>query len=279
MDNYARWTGSLNETFTALLDRLALHLPNILGALILIVVGWLTAKLLRMLTIRFTFILDRAFQNYSRKKGIERRKLPIHSGKVLGGTIYWIVFLIFITTATHVLDLKLFTDWLSRVISYLPTLLAGGLIILAGVLVSSIARELLIAAMPEKDRGQRQLFGRIIYIVILSTAIVIGVDQIGINVTFLVIILSIIIGTFLTGLAIAVGLGARTAVSNMISAHHLKQHYRIGDKIKVWDYTGRITELTSTNIKLDTENGIVTLPANVYIENPMIKLQEPVDGD
>jgi len=279
MDKYASWTTSLNDTFTALVDRLTLHLPNILGALILILIGWLAAKLLRMLTIRFTYILDRAFQNYSRKKGIERRRLPIHSGKVLGGTIYWIVFLVFITTATHVLDLKLFTDWLSRVISYLPTLLAGGLIILAGVLVSSIARDLLIAAMPEKDKGQRHLFGRIIYVIILSTSIVIGVDQIGINVTFLVILLSIIVGTFLTGLAIAVGLGAKNTVSNMISAHHLRQHYKVGDQIKVWDYTGRITELTSTNIKLDTENGMVTLPANVFIENPMTKLQDPVDGD
>ena len=91
--------------------------------------------------------------------------------------------------------------------------------------------------------------------------------------------MSIIVGTFLTGLAIAVGLGAKNTVSNMISAHHLKQHYKVGDQIKVWDYTGRITELTSTNIKLDTENGMVTLPANVFIENPMTKLQEPMDGD
>jgi len=279
MDKYASWTASLNETFTALIDRLAQHLPNIVGALVLILVGWLTAKLLRALTVRFTYILESAFQNYSRKKGIERRKLPVHSGKVLGETIYWIVFLIFVTTATHVLDLKLFTDWLSRVISYLPTLLAGGLIILAGVLVSSIARDLVIAAMPEKDKEHRQLFGRIIYIVILSTAIVIGVDQIGINVTFLVILLSIIVGTFLAGLAIAVGMGAKTVVSNMISAYHLKQHYKVGDQIKIWDYTGRITEVTSTNIKLDTENGIVTLPANVYVENPIVKLQEPTDGD
>ena len=153
------------------------------------------------------------------------------------------------------------------------------LIILAGVLVSSIARDLVIAAMPEKDREQRALLGRIIYTVILSTAIVIGVDQIGINVTFLVILLSIVVGTFLAGLAIAVGLGSKTIVSNMISAHHLKQHYKVGDQIKIWEYSGRITEVTNTNLVLDTEEGIVTLPARVYSENPIVKIPETIDAD
>ena len=279
MENYTDWTKALNETVSSLVDRLAQHLPNILGALALLLVGWFMAKVLRLLAIRFTRFLDTAVQNYSRKKGIERSKLPSNSGKVLGETIYWIVFLIFITTATHVLNLNLFTDWLSRVVAYLPTLLAGGLIILAGVLVSSIARDLLVAALPEKDKEQRALLGNILYIAILATAIVIGVDQIGINVTFLVILLSITVGTFLTGLAIAVGLGSKTIVSNMISAHHLKQHYKVGDQIRIWDYSGRITAVTATNIVLDTEDGIVTLPARVYSENPILKIPETIDGD
>jgi small-conductance mechanosensitive channel len=154
----------------------------------------------------------------------------------------------------------------------LPTLLAGGLIILAGVLVSSSARDLVVAALPHADREQRLLFGRVVYAVILFTAVVIGVDQIGINVNFLIILLSIIIGTFMTGLAIAVGLGSKTVVHNMISAHQLKQQYRVGDQVKVWDYNGKILEVTATTIILDTADGIVTVPAKVYSDNPITKL-------
>ncbi|KPJ95130.1 MAG: hypothetical protein AMJ55_04715 [Gammaproteobacteria bacterium SG8_15] len=279
MDMYTSWTAALNGTFNLIMERLAQHLPNILGAILLLLVGWLLAKALRILAIRFTRFIDKIVLNYSSKKGIKRTRLPIISGKVIGEVIYWVVLLVFITTATHVLDLKIFTDWLSRVIAYLPTLLAGGLIILAGVLVSSIARDLVVATLPHAEREQRVLFGRIVYAVILFTAVVIGVDQIGININFLIILLSIIIGTFMTGLAIAVGLGSKNVVHNMISAHHLKRQYRIGDQVKVWDYTGKILELTTTTIILDTADGIVTVPAKVYSENPIIKLSDIIEDE
>ena len=276
---YTSWTAALNGTFNLIMERLAQHLPNIVGAILLLLVGWLLAKTLRILAIRFTRFIDKIVLNYSSKKGIKRTRLPIISGKVIGEVIYWVVLLVFITTATHVLDLKIFTDWLSRVIAYLPTLLAGGLIILAGVLVSSIARDLVVATLPHAEREQRVLFGRIVYAVILFTAIVIGVDQIGININFLIILLSIIIGTFMTGLAIAVGLGSKTVVHNMISAHHLKRQYRIGDQVKIWDYTGKILELTTTTIILDTADGIVTVPAKVYSDNPIIKLPDIIEDE
>ena len=276
---YTSWTAALNGTFNLIMERLAQHLPNILGAILLLLVGWLLAKTLRILAIRFTRFIDKIVLNYSSKKGIKRTRLPIISGKVIGEVIYWVVLLVFITTATHVLDLKIFTDWLSRVIAYLPTLLAGGLIILAGVLVSSIARDLVVATLPHAEREQRVLFGRIVYAVILFTAVVIGVDQIGININFLIVLLSIIIGTFMTGLAIAVGLGSKTVVHNMISAHHLKRQYRIGDQVKVWDYTGKILELTTTTIILDTADGIVTVPAKVYSDNPIIKLPDTIEDE
>ncbi len=279
MDMYTSWTAALNGTFNLIMERLAQHLPNIVGAILLLLVGWLLAKTLRILAIRFTRFIDKIVLNYSSKKGIKRTRLPIISGKVIGEVIYWVVLLVFITTATHVLDLKIFTDWLSRVIAYLPTLLAGGLIILAGVLVSSIARDLVVATLPHAEREQRVLFGRIVYAVILFTAIVIGVDQIGININFLIILLSIIIGTFMTGLAIAVGLGSKTVVHNMISAHQLKRQYRIGDQVKVWDYTGKILELTTTTIILDTADGIVTVPAKVYSDNPIIKLPDIIEDE
>lgn len=279
MDMYTSWTAALNGTFNLIMERLAQHLPNIVGAILLLLVGWLLAKTLRILAIRFTRFIDKIVLNYSSKKGIKRTRLPIISGKVIGEVIYWVVLLVFITTATHVLDLKIFTDWLSRVIAYLPTLLAGGLIILAGVLVSSIARDLVVATLPHAEREQRVLFGRIVYAVILFTAIVIGVDQIGININFLIILLSIIIGTFMTGLAIAVGLGSKTVVHNMISAHHLKRQYRIGDQVKIWDYTGKILELTTTTIILDTADGIVTVPAKVYSDNPIIKLPDIIEDE
>jgi hypothetical protein len=274
MEVYSDWTTALSNSFSGLMERLAGSLPNLIGAILLLIIGWLVAKALRGLAIRFSHLIDKLLLRYTRKRGMKPEKAPTTSPQVLGGIVFWVVILFFITAATHVLDLQIFTTWLNRVIAYLPTLLAGGLIILAGILVSTITRDLVIAAVPHLPEQQRALLGRSAYFVILITAIVIGADQIGIDITFLVIILTVLSATLLGGIAISVSLGARQMVANIISAHYLKQTYRVGQNVRMADYQGKVLELNNTSVVLETEQGLVTLPASLVSEQPSILLAE-----
>ena len=279
MDIYQNWSSALTSAFTQLIERLAQSLPNILGAILLLFAGWLVAKLLRSITINLANLVDQLLLRYTKKTGVKQVRLAVTSKQIIGEIIYWVVILVFITAATHVLDLKVFSDWLNQVISYLPTLLAGGLIILAGVVVSRVVHDIIIAALPYKSSDQRLLSARIAYAAILITAVVIGADQIGINISFLVILLSVVSGAFLGGLAIAVSLGAKTVVSNMISIHYFKQSYRIGDRIKLGEYQGKILDFTATNIVIDTEQGVVSLPAKFFAEEATITYQDSANDN
>jgi small-conductance mechanosensitive channel len=279
MEIYSNWSSALDSAFSQLIERLAQSLPNLIGAIILLAVGWYIAKLLRSLTIRFTQFFDKLVHRFTSKRGMERAKVPSTSPQILGGIIFWVVVLFFVTAATHVLDLELFSAWLNRVIAYIPTLLAGGLIILAGVMVSSLARDLIIAAVSQLPPTQRVLLGRMVYLTILITSVVIGADQIGVDITFLVILLSVISGTFLGGIALAVSLGSKTVVSNVISAHYLKQVYRVGQTVRIGEFEGKIMELTNTAIVLETADGLVTIPAKLASENAMVLLlRSDTDG-
>jgi small-conductance mechanosensitive channel len=185
--------------------------------------------------------------------------------------VYWVVVLFFLTAATQVLGLDAFLGWLNRVVAYLPTLLTGGLIILAGFLVSALVRDLVVTAAPVGG-SQRALLGRVAQFVILVTAIVIGADQIGIKVTFLVIMVTVLASTLLGGLALALSLGARTYVSNLIGAHYLSQQFRAGQMVRVGNYEGHILEFTATSIVIETADGRVNLPAKIYHEEPIVLL-------
>lgn len=274
MDIYQNWSTALSNTFTQLVERLAQSLPNILGALLLLLIGWLVAKLLRAITINLANLADQLLYRYAKRSGIKHARLATTSKQVAGGVIYWIVILVFVTAATDVLDLKIFSDWLNEVIGYLPTLLAGGLIILVGIILSRMVHDVILTALAYKSDEQRLLFARVAYITILITAIVIGADQIGVNITFLVILLSVISGAFLGGLAIAISLGSKGMISNMIGAHYFKQHYRLGDRVRIGDYQGKILELTATSIIIDTEQGVVSLPAKLFGEVATTTLQD-----
>lgn len=265
--NDAAWSSALGDPLRDLVHGLAHYVPMIIGALGLILLGWLVAHLLRALAVRMARVLDQMVLRLARRPIPERpRSAPAWVG-ILGSTVFWAVILFFLALATHMLGLDAFSAWLNRVVAYLPTLFVGALVILAGILVSALTRDVVLAAVPLEE-SQRLLLARIAQVIILVAAIVIGADQIGINVTFLIILAAVVLGTMLGGVALAVSFGAKTFVANLISGHTVRQTYRLGEVVRVAGFEGRILDITPTAVVLETHDGRVNLPAKVFSEEP-----------
>jgi small-conductance mechanosensitive channel len=270
MESFSEWRTALDQAFTGLAQRFSENLPNLIGALLLILGGWIFGRLLRALTVRLIQLLDKAIRRLTTRYG-DRPGILAASADVLGSIVFWVVILFFLTAATQVLGLNAFLGWLNRVVAYLPTLLTGGLIMLAGFLLSALVRDVVTTTAPVGD-NQRLLLGRVSQLVILVTAVVIGADQIGIKVTFLVIMVTVLASALLGGLALALSLGARTYVSNLIGAHYLSQQFRAGQTVRVGAYEGRILEFTATSMVLETADGRVYLPAKIHHDEPIVLL-------
>ncbi|WP_418318301.1 mechanosensitive ion channel family protein [Piscinibacter sakaiensis] len=242
------------------IDRLLAHLPQVLGAIALLLIGWLLARLLRMATRRAAGLLDSLI---TRSTGQARWKIG-RSASLVGTIVYWVVLLFFITAATHTLGLQSFSDWLARLLDHLPTLAAGLLIVFAGYLLSGFVGEIVLATASGLAPPQRQALARVAKWATLILALLIGADQIGLKVTWLAIFAAVLVGSILGGLALSVSLGARHYVANLIGAHHLRQALRIGQRVRVAGHEGRIVDLSATSLILETDDGRVMLPGSVY---------------
>ncbi|HET6493263.1 MAG TPA: hypothetical protein VFG44_09835, partial [Burkholderiales bacterium] len=148
--------------------------------------------------------------------------------------------------------------------------MAGALIIVAGVLLAGLARDLTVAALPTFPEHQRGLLGRIVQGAVLVTAVAVGADQIGVRITFLVILAAVVTSAVVGGIALAVSLGARAYVANLIGAHYLRQAFGVGQRVRIAEIEGTILELTAVSIVLETEHGRVNVPAKVYNEAPIV---------
>ena len=271
MDKFPDWGATFGLGIAQMLTRLLNFLPSLLGAIALLLIGWVSARLLRKLAIRLSLGLDHMMDRLHRRSGLTRARVPSASAQIIGSVVFWVVMLVFLTAATQLLGLAVFSTWLTRVVEYLPTLIAGGLIVLAGFVVSTLAKDMVVAAAPVAE-NQRLLLGRIVQGIILASATVIGAQQIGIDVTFLVIIAAVIAVTLFGGVALAVSLGARSFVSNLIGAHYLRQNYQIGQTVRVGEHQGKILDLTPTVLVLETPDGRVTVPAKVFNDHPIVLL-------
>jgi len=266
------------ELSKTLLDAGMTYLPSIVGAVLLLMAGWVLARILQAVAQRTASLVEAALARVLGEGRAARLRLA-RSSNVLGTIVFWAVMLFFVTAATQVLGLATFTQWLARLLEYLPTLIAGLLIVIAGYLASRFVADLILTAATRIAPAQRTVVARAAQLTILIGAILIGADQIGIKVTFLAIFAAAALLAIAGGVIVATSLGARTHVANLIGAHQLRHSFAVGQTIQVAGHEGRILEMTAHSVVLETEEGRLILPGRVFSEDAVLLVARGSGGD
>ena len=272
MPDAAELTAQLETTLLTAANEIIAALPGIAGGLVLLLVGWYAARLIRAATLKLMDLVNRALERLL--SGRTRAVVYFSSGiaNLVASILFWITLFVFVTAALDTAGLTAVSAWLERIVEFLPGIVTGGLIILVGYILSALVRDVTLAAAHAAEFTESVVISRLAQGITLVTAMVIGLDQIGIDVTFLTTMLGVTSAAVLFGFALAFGLGARSLVSNLIAAHHLRDILEPGQDIRVGEYEGTVLEVSTTAIILDTPEGRTSLPASLYQEQAMVML-------
>jgi mannose/fructose/N-acetylgalactosamine-specific phosphotransferase system component IIC len=91
-------------------------------------VGVAAAHLMRMASYKLTNSLDSLLQRTVKVETAQRETIRRSYANILSKTVYWAVVLFFIAAAANLLGWKLFSEWMSTLLEYLPKLITGLLI-------------------------------------------------------------------------------------------------------------------------------------------------------
>lgn len=240
-------------------------LPTLLGALGLLLMGWLLAVLLKNLSRR---LADRGLRLLERRKTMRARIQQSTAfqtfPRTLSQLVFWVVFLFFATAAIEVLGLEAVSEVLGEAATYLPRVLGALLIFGAALWLSEMARSMVSRAMARTQIGRAELVGRLSQVATVTVGLILAVDQLGVNSTVLVVVLVALFACTFGAGALAFGLGARETVGNIIGMHYFSAAYRTDDRIRIDDVEGRVVAKTTTNVTLETEQGLVTVPGHLF---------------
>ena len=273
----ASWIEAFTAEWSAIAAQTVAYLPRLLLAMGVLVAGWLAARLVRTASVRLLLGLDHLWLKLIARRGLERLQPQFPPARIAGEILFWFVVLFSAAAAATILGLDIFVSWLSAIATYIPILLTGLLIILAGVIISALMRDLTATTAARTGIGKADLLGRLVQVMILIMATAIGVEQMGIDMSFLSVITGVALATTLGGAALAFGLGARSYMSNIIAGHQLRSLYQAGDRLRLRNFEGTIIELTPTKVILGTEDdGRVIIPARLF-EEEIAELQGRAD--
>jgi hypothetical protein len=129
-----------NNTVTAF----QLYAPSILSAIVLIVVAWLVAMLLRAVTERVLRAL-RFDERYGRDVGDPNNVTPL--SKTIGNAVFWLTILFFLPAILGALNLPGILvpvqNMVNTALTFLPNIVAAALILIIGWFVASIVKRIL----------------------------------------------------------------------------------------------------------------------------------------
>jgi small-conductance mechanosensitive channel len=258
--------------FSQVYQKAMQYAPQLLGAALLLLLGYLAGRLFRYLALKLTTRLDRWITG--------RRAIPDDGTAgaqrlaydIVGRLVFWMVFLVFLAAAMEVLGLPSVTAGLASLAQYLPAVVGAVLILLAGIVLGGVARTAIVRGAISARLAQGEVIGQIVRIVILIEAGIIALGELGIDSTALVQITGIALGALIGGAALAFALGARGVVGNILSAHYLAQTYRVGQRVRLGQIEGRIVEFKPTGAVLEAQDGRVLVPAKEFTESPSVLL-------
>ena len=240
-------------------------LPKFIFALIVFLIGYLIARLIQYLSKRFIRGTNRFITNKKISKHLQQKHLD-QSAVFISKALYWIILVLFITISSEIMGIPVATAWLSGIVQYLPNILAAIIIVFVGIIGGKIVADIILSATIKSGVTYGNVLSRTVQYSILLITILIAIDQIGIDIALVTIIVSIILGSLLFGAALSFGLGAKTSVSNIIASYYIHNTYREGNSVKINNVEGTIIRITSTAVVIDTVDGQVSIPAKDFNE-------------
>lgn len=183
-------------------------LPRLLAAIVILLIGWGIGVVAAKLVKRLTDAVE-----------LDRMVLDTPLGRIMGGTsdavtrtfgaiTKWFVYGLAILAAANVLAISVLSQWIEAAVSYLPAFIAGLLVIVLGFVVADFIGDAIMRTRAATQTSYTQWFSTGTRMFLYFTAVVIGLDTMGIDVS----ILYLFARAMAWGLAAAVAIGVGIAI-------------------------------------------------------------------
>lgn len=253
------------DFFESIYVAFATLLPNLILAGLVLVIGFIIARIVEKLVKRFIIYL-----NQSLNARLQSRLLNVDlkaSALFLSKIVFWFILLLSIVFCLQLLHVDFLTYWFDRLIGYLPNVIVAVVIIFFGIVAGRLLGDLIKSAASRTGIANGSYMGRAVGYLVLFVSIVIALDQLGINIGFLTNLFIIILSSLLFGASLAFGLGAKTSISNILGSYYVRKTFELGTRIRVGDLEGVIVKINDHAIAVDSINGVVVIPAKEFSES------------
>ena len=188
------------------------YLPQLIGAIVILIVGYLVARVLQAIVGRVLqgIGFDRWMERGGIKQFFDRAETNQTPVSILGALVFWFVFIIAITMAADALGIPQVSAVLAQLIAYIPQIIAAILILILAALLANF-----ISGIVRGATGSDILASVAQYAILVYAAFA-ALTQLGIAVQLTANTFLILLGAVALAAAIAFGIGGREVARDIL---------------------------------------------------------------
>src|SRR5690554_5443800 len=251
------WTQNLVGAMSGLWGKIARFIPNLFGALVLVIIGFVVAKLLDTLLAKLLARLGlaRLMSRTGLTKLLARVGIEATVSTLIGKIVYWFVLLIFLVSAAESLGLERVSATLDMLALYVPKMFAAALVLLAGVLLAQLLNTMVRGAAEGVRLEYAAGLGRIAQSMVIIISVSVAIGQLEIKAELLNYVVAIVLLSVGLAGALALGLASKGIAGQIIAGIYVRELYELGQHIQVDEVQGRIEEMGTVKTILVNEAG------------------------
>lgn len=192
--------------------------PNLIGALIVLIVGWFIAVGIGKLAAK---VLEKARLNQflekaGWKEALEKAEIKVDVSGFIGAIFKWVLFIVFLLAAVEILGLVQFADFLTNVLNYLPNVIVAVLIFVVAVIIADIVEKIVRAGVEGARIGYGHIVGVIVKWSIWTFAILAMLVQLKVAPALMQTIFTGLVALMVIGGGLAFGLGGKDIAGEIL---------------------------------------------------------------
>ncbi len=244
------------EALTKTFETFGTAIPKILGALIILLVGWIVARIISRV-VRKALELAKADKLADKLDDIDlisKSNVKIVPSKIISKFVYWMIFLFFLIPSADALGVDAVTGMVEKLISYIPKLLIASIVLALGLLLANFIKDILKTALDSMGVAGSNVISNIVFYFFFITIALSALQVAEIPMEFLTDNLKLILGGTVLAFAIGYGFASKDIMGNLLGALYSRNKFQKGDVISVNGTKGQIVEMDATSLTIQSEN-------------------------
>ncbi|HNX81441.1 MAG TPA: hypothetical protein PKL77_04785 [Candidatus Omnitrophota bacterium] len=211
------WKLVLIEPAKSVLAEISKFLVNVMLVILILIVGWVLAKFIRTVVTKVLrgAKLDDLSDKIELDALLDKGGIKYSLSELIGVICYWLALLVTFVVAVNAIGLTVAADLLNKIVLYVPNVIAAIFIIILGMFVSTVLKNIVQTAANNAGVSQVALLSKITEVVVIAFAFITALKQLRIDTQIVEWTMYITMGSLGLALALAFGIGCKDLAAKM----------------------------------------------------------------